>query len=154
MLTSELDRLGNIEVCPPLPGCDHCPAVCDYVIETQNDVHDFSHLGPCRRAWSRGRFALMHHYLTSIDWDFELAHRDCNDSFVHFARIISDLTEEFVSEKLPSRGKQPHFQTRPPTNLSHCRQRALNTYKTVQQKLGRKAPAASLEAYGAFAKMS
>ena len=153
VLTSELDRLGSIEVCPPLPGCDHCPVVCDYVFETQNDEHDSSHLGPCRRAWSRGRFTLMRQFLTSIDWDFELAHRDCNDSFVHFARIISDLAGEFVPEQLPNRGKQPHFQTRPPTSLIHRRQRAWNTYKTVRRKLGRKAPA-SLEAYGAFAKIN
>ena len=152
ILTTEPDRLGHVEVCPPLPGCDHCLAVCDYVFEP-NDTLPISHPRPCRRAWSKGRFASMRQLLKDMDWDFEFAYRDCDECFVQFVKVLAELTDEFVPEQPSSPRTGSHFQTRPPTSLIHRRQRAWNNYKAVRQKLGRKAPT-SVEAYGAFASVN
>ena len=42
VLTSEADRIGNVEVHPPLPRCLHSPVVCDCVFQfgtTSDEVH-------------------------------------------------------------------------------------------------------------------
>ena len=140
VLSSEHDRISAIEVEPPLPGCDHCPIVFHYVFQTDlSDVDDdLSQAGAKRRAWHRGRYALINEQLSSIEWDLEFAHRDANDCESHFAKVLSDLTEQFIPVKETREYKVP-WRTRPPTSLVHQRQLAWQKYKSVRLQLGRSA---------------
>ena len=65
VLTSEEDRVGSLLVMPPLPGCDHCPVLFDYVFETDAPI---SSGGPDRagdqhRAWHKGKYSLIRQHL-------------------------------------------------------------------------------------------
>ena len=33
LLTTEKDRVGKVDIVEPLPACDHCPVLFDYVFE-------------------------------------------------------------------------------------------------------------------------
>ena len=138
VLTSEEDRVGGILVMPPLPGCDHCPVLFDYVFETDspNSLDDPEHDGGQHRAWHRGRYPLIRQHLSEIDWDLEFAFLSTNDCATRFASILSDLTEQFVPLKRSGDSKPP-WQTRPPTSLIHQRQQAWQKYKVARQHLGR-----------------
>ena len=152
VFTSEPDRIGHIEVSAPLPGCDHCPTICDYIFDNRIEIVGSVSPLPNRKAWNRGRYALMRQSLRSLDWDLELAHLDCDESFNHFATIVSDLIDLYVPVQPTNNGKPP-WQTRPPTSLMHRRQVAWQSYKNVRHNLGRKSPGA-LTSYNAYASVN
>ena len=140
VLTSESDRIGCIEVCAPLPGCDHCPISFDYVFDNSDSMHSSEGSKPLhshnRRAWNRGHYAQMSRALRDIDWDIELSHRNTEDSFNHFAAIISDMTDRFVPKRQHNSTRVP-WRTRPPTSLIHRRQEAWRMYKLKRHSFGR-----------------
>ena len=148
VLTSEPDRIGLVEVSPPLPGCDHCPTSCDYVFDKfpADSAHECPM--PYRRAWNRGHYARMRRSLQSIDWDLELACLNADDSFNHFAEIISELINVHVPMQNFNQGKPP-WKMRPPTSLIHRRKEAWQTYKRQRHYLGRSS-AGTRAAYKTF----
>ena len=152
VLTSEPDRVGNLDVIPPLPGCDHSPTVFDYVFTDYQSYSAIVPKGNCGgplRAWHKGHYELIRHCLRTIDWDCELALLDADKSFNYFLSIISDLIDEHVPDKPPASQKPP-WPIRPPTSLINQRQKAWNHYKAVRGRLGRRSHEA-FAAYAAFA---
>ena len=144
VLTSDGDRIGNLLVIPPLPGCDHCPVLFDYVFETDtptasSECHDCD--GGQRRDWHRGRYHLIRQCLVEIDWDLEFAFLSTDDCVSHFADILSDLNDQFVPLKR-SRELKPPWQRNPPTSLIRQRQQAWQRYKIARQHLGRSSSSA------------
>ena len=56
MLTTELDRIGDVSVLEPFPRCHHCPVVYQYVLQFSDDNEDevvVKHL------WSKGDYAML-----------------------------------------------------------------------------------------------
>ena len=149
VLTSESDRISQLEIFPPIPGCDHCPTCCDYVFYNMQSNRAFEELQPHRRAWSHGHYVQMCQELSSVDWDLELAYLDANESFNQFATIVSQMTELHVPIKNLQHVDRVPWKTRPPTSLSHRRQAAWQTYKRVRLSLGRNSKEAQA-AYKAF----
>ena len=40
MLTTELDRIGDVSVLEPFPRCHNCSVVCEYVLQFTGDNED------------------------------------------------------------------------------------------------------------------
>ena len=130
VLTTESDRIGRIDISAPLPGCDHCPTSCDYVFHQVTANITPESPKPHRRAWNRG------HYSRMRNWNLEFAYLNAEDSFNHFASIVSELTELHVP-KQQSNNDKPPWKTRSPTSLVNRRQAAWQTYKRDRCSSGR-----------------
>ena len=148
VLTSESDRIGQVEVLPPIPGCDHSPTKFEYAFSL--DVPNASMTtGAKHKHWFKGNYTAISSHLASVDWDFELAHLDADSSFKRFAGILQQLTDEFVPD-IPKRGDDnPPWLKRPPSSLINQRHSAWLHYKNVRSRLGRRS-SESFAAYSAF----
>ena len=67
ILTSDLDRVGHVAVLPPLPGCDHCPTLIDYVFS--DTPHSPGSDIPQHRSWYRGNYKAIREKLECKAWD-------------------------------------------------------------------------------------
>ena len=148
VFSTEPDCIANITVEAPLPVCDHCPVVFDYVVGlTVPETDSHSDL---RILWHKGNYDRLNQILADVDWDFELAQRSANDSFDRLCDIVKELSEGLIPLK-PRRPPQskPPWRTTPPNALVRERRRAWQTYKVKRLEHGRRSPAA-LQAYGIF----
>ena len=148
VLTTEPDRIGRIDISAPLPRCDHCPTSCVYVFHEVTANITPESPKPHKRAWNRGHYSRMRKTLQSVDWDLEFAYLNAEDSFNHFASIVSELTELHVPKQQSNNAKPP-WKTRPPTSLGNRRQAAWQTYKRERCSSGRNS-AGALAAYKVF----
>ena len=95
LFTTEPDNIGKIEVLEPLPGCDHCPVLFEYLWE--GEVPNKVEAQPSKHfAWHKGKYSHLCQELSRIDWDFELAFLNSSDAYDKFAGIVHKLTEESV----------------------------------------------------------
>ena len=98
VLTTEPDRIGLLEVLPPLPGCDHSPTLLDYTflaaVPEPTPSHSAKH-----RHWNKGNYGAISKGLDRIDWDFELAYLSADSSFKQLASTLHDLADEFIPLK-------------------------------------------------------
>ena len=133
VLTTEPDRVGTLDVLPPLPSCDHCPTSFEYVFSNQC-VHILSD-PPQHRAWHRGKYHSICKRLSDIDWNFELSYRDVNGSYSFLVSLLTGLVEEFVPLQPADRG--PPWPSRPPASLTRQCQNAWSAFKEVRRRLGR-----------------
>ena len=135
VLSTEDDRVGSVVILPPLPGCDHCPTVCDYVF-------DYAHLS-CQsesqtRKWNRGKYDRISRELNTIDWDTEFMNCDTNHMYCRFLDILTPLIHDFVPvSKAFAHSAPPPWRTNPPRSLRTCRKEAWDKYKKVRHRLGR-----------------
>ena len=137
ILSTEGDRVGSVQVLPPLPGCDHCPVLCSYVFDSHNSCLEV--IPDQNKNWHKGKYNHILHALTEIDWDCELAHRDIDCAYNRFIDILMQLTDEFVPVTVSSRKstKLP-WKTNPPHRLRTSKKEAWEKYKSARLQFGRK----------------
>ena len=94
ILTSELDRVGDVRVLGPLPGCSHLPVVCDYFYgfgreeaEEQMDVHYL---------WRRRNYVCLFEALAGVDWELVFKHFTVEDAYKLFLGIVKELISMYV----------------------------------------------------------
>ena len=90
--------------------------------------------------------------LGNVDWDFELAYLNTEQSFERFAYIMEDISEQCIPFKVLT-DKKPPWSTRPPTSLINQRQAAWSRYKSVRSRLGRRSQEA-LSSYSSFVRVN
>lgn len=136
ILTTECDRVGSVNVLPPIPGCDHCPTLCEYLFSYSGHVTSSS--GVKKRRWHRGKYNQISEGLSEVDWDFEFLHLDVHDAYTRFLDILSPLINEFVplTATLSQSRKLP-WKVHPPTSLLNRRKAAWDKYKASRSRLGR-----------------
>ena len=71
ILLSHAERLGDHEVLAPLPGCDHCPVITDYVFQDR-DFQPNANENTNIFLWGRGKYNLFYRCLQVMDWEYEL----------------------------------------------------------------------------------
>ena len=145
VLTSESDRIGRINVLPPLPGCDHSPTMFEYAFD---GVHPQGLPSIPSKHWQKGNYGAISDYLSHLDWDFELAYLNADESFKHFAGVLHNLVQQFVPIKPKSVKKAPWLK-RPPSSLISRRHAAWQSYKHARQQFGRRSSDSSA-AYASF----
>ena len=139
ILTTEPDRIGDVHVHAPPPGCDHSSIHCEYVFDT--DIHTRQH--SCRRyVWRHGNYDVISRLLSDIDWDFEFEHLSASAAFTKLKHIIEPLIEQYVpcSEGIPEHRHKLPWNTNPPTSLRTRRTQAWETYKHNRNIHGRSSP--------------
>ena len=147
VLTSETDRIGLVQVLPPIPGCDHSPTEFEYNFTADLSL-DQSRSSP-HRHWHKGNFHALSASLGRIDWDLELSYLSAENSFKHLASILHDLVEEFVPLKANQKSTNTPWLKRPPTSLINLRHAAWEQYKNARHQYGRHSPSTTA-AYASF----
>ena len=94
ILTSELDRVGDVFSLPLLPGCHHVPVICDYLFMF-TDVSLSPH-APVKRDWTRGKYTIINSHILDIDWDFEFDGLDLDGQLLRFMSILDSLISLYV----------------------------------------------------------
>ena len=112
VLTTEHDRIGNVVVDYPMPACDHCPVVFDYVFGECKTGDSLA--GPEKLAWHRGNYARLNEELQIIDWDFELRYLNASDSFDKFRDTLATHVAENEPLQSKSNRCEPPWPTKPP----------------------------------------
>ena len=95
ILTSDMDRVGRVSVPPPLPGCDHCPTLLDYVFSHSDRPDEPSHEATFHRVWHKGDFGTIQDKLSGMNWH-SLSAMNANDGFDHLANALNLLTVTHV----------------------------------------------------------
>ena len=136
ILTSETDRISEVEVRPPPPGCDHASIHCQYTFDREVQTQPFSSL---RTLWFKGRYDLINGCLTDIDWDTEFTHLNSQEAFASLLEILCPLIAQYVptSDQNRNKGTVP-WKTNPPTSLKRKRMETWNEYKQARALHGRK----------------
>ena len=89
VLTTEPDCIGSATVESPLPACDHCPIVFEYVLSTDTLPRDeHSSFG---RLWHKGNFKKLNKLLLDVDWDYKLALMNSDESYEKLLRTVKDI---------------------------------------------------------------
>lgn len=151
LLTTEHDRVGDVCVEPPLPGCDHCPFLYDYVFEDDaSSAHSQEPVLQDRLLWHKGNYSRISEALSHVDWDFEFAHLSTSDLYHRFVHIVMDIVKDYIPLKpLQPKSRPVPWKVTPPGGLIRDRQQAWQSYKDVRHRLGRRSDAA-FEAYSRF----
>ena len=131
ILTSEEDRVGDVEVLESFPQCGHCPVILQYFFQTSIEI-----LSPCqvKYSWHRGNYARLNSHLTDIDWEYELLDLSVDEMFTKFKSILLPLIELYVP--VASSKLQKNFFT-PPNTLKSMRKNAWQSYKRCRSVYGR-----------------
>ena len=132
--TSELDRVGSVEVLAPFPNCRHSPIVTDYVFYKDLD-HEGRVDGGMKYLWHRGNYRAISEALAQFDWNREFAYRSVSDCFDHFVEILSHLTSLYVP--LHSGANRTPWSVRPPCRMMRERSESWRRYKFLRQQLER-----------------
>ena len=132
VLTSEEDRVYDVECAPPLPGCYHCPVLFRIIFqycETSEEVCE-------ARCWSRGNYGAMSDELFEIDWDYLFGERGASDCY----RMFCDIMHAMIAEYVPLRAtdRKAGWLARPPGSLKRRRKRAWDRFKELRLLLGRR----------------
>ena len=149
VLTSESDRIGMIEVLPPLPGCDHSPTAFEYAFALNHVPTPDQLPNSLLQHWHKGNYRAIASHLSDFDWKLELAYLTADSAFKHLASILNRLIREFVPVKPKLDKEKPVWSKRPPSSLINQRQAAWQRYKYARQQFGRRSPNSSA-AYASF----
>ena len=152
LFTMEPDCIGKIEVLEPLPACDHCPVmfeyVCDGVVDSPVTV-----LNSCQYVWHKGNYNRLRQELSLIDWDFELSFLNVSEAYDRFATIVFDLTKECVPTKERAVTDKVPWRKTPPCKLIRQRKEKWDAYKLIRAQSGRRSTQAK-EAFSQYARLN
>lgn len=135
ILVSDQDRVGQTLVLEPLPGCDHCPTLCDYLF----DHHSISSLHSSRptRKWHKGKYNLILRELRDINWDFEFDNLSAHDAYLRLLEILGPLVDRYVPLTNGLHPVRIPWQTNPPSSLRLRRKTSWSRYKVARAQSGR-----------------
>ena len=136
ILTTEQDRVGNVMVLPPPPGCDHCSTLCEYVfdMDIQGQSHKVLHY-----VWHRGRYDIICAELRNVDWDFEFQYLNAEQSLDKLLEILHPFIQQCVPIADASRDQtRVPWKTNVPNSLRRKRHMAWDKYKHDRDTHGRR----------------
>ena len=146
VLSTESDRITNLNIFPPFPNCGHVIVTIDYVF--QSDISQHSMDTPLNRIynWSRGKYDKMIASLERIDWDLKLMFLGINDAYEEFSSTIKHHIDKFVPTKTIKSSVPPYEKGIPPS-LLRGRAACWKTYKQHRTQFGRHSHQAQLSYY-------
>ena len=133
ILTIEVDRVGDVEVCPPLARCLHSPIVCSYVFKFQ-DLLEYDNRSYEQCSWQKGNYTAINHALLDRDWNYEFAFRLVAFCFLTLTQILTTLVEQYV----PVTGDVPisPWRVHPPRALKMVQKHAWDVCKDTRRVHG------------------
>ena len=152
LFTTQSDCMGKVEVVEPLPACDHCPVLFEYLCDSE-DLHEVGSQVSKRLLWHKGKYSRMNDELSCINWDFELGELSSSEAYDRFVLLLQDLIKGCVPTATEyASGKKP-WKRNPPRSLTRETKAAWNLYKLTRTEHGRKSNPAK-EAYAKFAELN
>lgn len=139
VLTSEEDRVGLLELLPPLPKCSHAVIKAEYIFQIGLNRTDDWHTA--KRAWLSGNYKKINENLSHIDWQFELQFLNVENMCNKVNEILNSLIERYVPLIDTTRNSNSQCR-KPPNSLLKWKQRAWNYYKHCRTQYGRQSVAA------------
>jgi hypothetical protein len=149
VLTSETDRVGDIDVLAPFPHCMHSPVIFQYFFFSE--VLEEGPAAKPRYLWHRGKFNRISEVLDEVDWEFEFAFCSVDDKYIFLQTMLLSLIERFVPQRrgAPS---QP-WSARPSQELLRQRSQAWESFKLARRMYGRN-EARTVDAYHSFVRFN
>ena len=137
ILTTETDRISEVAVNPPPPGCDHCSVHCQYTFDKELYLSTRS---VKYHSWFKGQYNVINDILSDFDWDVEFMHLTTQEAFDHLMDILQPLIIQYV----PTYDRNRHaaripWKTCPPTSMKRKRKEAWQKYKQARTLYGRSA---------------
>ena len=137
ILTNESDRMGDVVVRAPPPGCDHCSIHCRYIFDCDIQQHKTS---PHRQLWQRGKYEEMNTILAEIDWDFEFRFLTAEEALGRLMDILQPLISQLIPIAKQGESRKLPWKRNPPSSLKRRRSSTWSAYKLARATYGRKAP--------------
>ena len=145
VLTTDEDRIGEVQDLPPLPGCHHCPVAFSIIYSFSPAVAGVS---PTERlSWNRANFSVISEDLLSINWENSFSGLNVHEAYRFFTEAVRSCIDRFVPRAGgPKRGK---WMSVPPRALTEQRKSQWQNYKKFRQRFGRHSTEAqtALEAF-------
>ena len=138
VLTSENDRVVNLELFPPFPHCGHLLVKFEWLfsLPPDNAAHLHSPKGPPKYLWSHADFASIKRELIDIDWEFEFCFGNVNDNYTYLSEVIKHCMLRHVPTRSPaSRPRQ--WKPKVDSELSRLKSQSWQKYKLARQRHGR-----------------
>ena len=132
VLSTEEDRIYNVQGLSPLPGCGHIPIIFDYLFML--DSGDGNGRRSDKRAWFRGKYYSINTHLSRFDWDYEFHHLSADAMLEQLLNLISPLIEAYVPLCVYS---PPKPMLNPPKTLKRDRRLAWQHFKNTRSFYGR-----------------
>ena len=143
-LLTHPERLGQIEVHPPLPSCHHGVVIFSYTLQSSvTDIVQQDSTGGARH-WAKGNYRLISERLQEIDWETEFSGLDTQGMYTRFLEILNILVERFVPASDRDRVRKSPWQLNPPRSLLRDRSRLWQLYKDSRGTNGRSSPSTLL----------
>ncbi|XP_050723119.1 uncharacterized protein LOC127001915 [Eriocheir sinensis] len=133
ILTTEDDRIQDINIFPPFPNCGHALVKIAHLYQGE-DTRD--RVGAPLLDWARGKYGKICNALQQIDWDYELMHLDVDTANAFLSNTLIQLANQFIPIKRP-RSKCPPWSKDIPRNLFKQRSKLWMEYKHLRQAHGR-----------------
>ena len=139
ILTSENDRIGKVAIEPPMPACDHCPVIFDYIF---SGISSEPGSRQDKFSWHRGNYSKLIEEFSDIDWDYEFKYLNASDCFDKMRDIIVARLLVHVPLQSKKTDSKPPWSRNPPRGLLNRRHEAWLAYKRVRSLSGRSSSAA------------
>ena len=139
-LLTHPERLGQIEVHPPLPSCHHGVVVFSYTFQRSEPESEQQDATGIARHWSKGNYRLISERLQEVDWETEFSELDTQSMYTRFLEILNNLVERFVPASDRDRARKSPWQLNPPRSLLRERSRLWQLYKDSRATHGRSSP--------------
>ena len=87
ILVSNSEMVGDLEVLPPLPHCQHCPVVVRLFLADTQDTSVRSTV----RLWSKGNYPAICRELEGVDWESLFEGLSVDDCYIMFLDTVVEL---------------------------------------------------------------
>ena len=146
VLSSETDRVMNVQVCPPFPHCGHGLVFFQYLFQNSADSPIDRSSGQCRN-WSKGNYNAIRDVLNNIDFDYEFAFKNVDEVNNFLLQTLTWLVSEFIPLRNVNVSSAPPWVKKLPKSIDRQKTALWKSYKQIRQQYGRRSHQASSAYY-------
>ena len=132
VLSSESDRIGEVEVLPNFLNCGHSPLVFQHYFHDGVNPHMLPYQP--KYSWHRGDYRQINFLLCEIDWEFEFLNIPVDLMFCKLKSILDLLINRLVPTASIIHARKPRS---PPNHLKAERKTAWQSFKRSHSTHGR-----------------
>ena len=140
VLTTDEDRVINLDTLPPYPHCGH--ALIKFSLLMQGPPSNLvSAPSPRQLNWVKGKYRRIRHDLSFHDWEHEFSNLDIDQMTNHLTTTLINLANSHIPIKKNS-PPCPPWHKNVPRATRNLRSRAWQEYKDARRRFGRRSPQA------------
>ena len=136
VFSSELDRVCDLKLLPPLPSCGHLIVVFDYLFQYLSSEQVLTGVNKNGlKLWKQTDFSAINRDLSRVDYDYEFSIGNVDENYNYLASVISECIQEHVPES--TRKNCGPWMPKLNVNLKKNKSVAWNQYKESRRLYGR-----------------